>query len=129
MVNTSDFSNLPSLEFDKKFRTDIQYEKLISFEEKKTSEADLNIWIEKFKKELEKYFNIEYKSLNEELRQKRCRDLDYWVFKVEGKMSDLSKNLNLFNTIFLFQKDVPLIFNKIKDPECVRNKDTLNNLE
>lgn len=67
--------------------------------------------------------------MNEELRQKRCRDLDYWVFKVEGKMSDLSKNLNLFNTIFLFQKDVPLIFNKIKDPECVRNKDTLNNLE
>ncbi|SBT55290.1 PIR Superfamily Protein [Plasmodium ovale wallikeri] len=129
MVNTTDFSYLPSLEFDKKFQTDIDYENFQDFKKKVTTKIVLNQWIDKFKNKLDEYLNEEIKSLSENLREKRCRDLDYWVRKVRVKISDLSGDLQLFDSILHFQKDVPSIFTKKREYECVRNNDTINNLE
>ncbi|SBT57564.1 PIR Superfamily Protein [Plasmodium ovale wallikeri] len=130
MVDTTVFGDLPSYKFDKKFQEDIDYKKLENFEKKKTEQHELNNWIGKFKNELEKYFNVEYKSWTTDLRQKRCRDLDYWVLKVQGKMSDLLlADQRLSNCISSFRNYIQSIFQKKKEFECERYKDTDANIE
>ncbi|SBT56208.1 PIR Superfamily Protein [Plasmodium ovale wallikeri] len=120
---------LPSLEFDKKFQTDVEYENFQDFKKTVTTKIVLNQWIDKFKDKLEEYLNEEIKSLSENLREKRCRDLDYWVRKVGVKISDLSGDPQLFDSILRFQEHIPAVFKKKRDYKCVRNDDSINNLE
>ncbi|SBS89657.1 PIR Superfamily Protein [Plasmodium ovale curtisi] len=130
MVNTTDFSYLPSVEFDKKFQEDIEYEKIKTFEVQKTKEDDLKAWMNKFKEKLREHLNKEYTSSNIDLRQKRCRDLDYWVRDVQGKMSDLLlKDLRLLNYISSFKSEISTIFPIKGEFGCERYQDNDANLE
>ncbi|SBS94388.1 PIR Superfamily Protein [Plasmodium ovale curtisi] len=130
MVNTTDFSYLPSVEFDKKFQEDIEYEKIKTFEVKKPKEDVLKAWMNKFKEKLREHLNKEYTSSNIELRQKRCRDLDYWVRDVQGKMSALLRaDALLFDSIKSFNQDISSIFENKSEFKCIRNEDSFTNLE
>ncbi|SBT73007.1 PIR protein [Plasmodium ovale] len=130
MSYTLDYNNFPSSEFDRKFKSDIEYEKLESFVAKQTKEGDLNDWIDKFKEKLKKYFNEEYKSWSEDIYQKRCTDLDYWVYEVKGKLSSLiMADPQLFSCNTNFQQYIPSIFKENTKFICERYDGRSNKLE
>ncbi|SBT56615.1 PIR Superfamily Protein [Plasmodium ovale wallikeri] len=130
MVNATVFGDLPSLGFDKKFKEGINYEQLQNFQKKETSASVLNEWINKFKGELKKYFSEEYKSWAIDIRDKRCRDLNYWVDKVHEKIYALFReDPRLFYSVTSFNQDIPPIFRNKSEFKCLRNKAISTNLE
>ncbi|SBT56608.1 PIR Superfamily Protein [Plasmodium ovale wallikeri] len=85
--------DLPAQIFDDKCNDRLNIGILSNVYNSEELENPIEIWIVKFKDQFEQYFKKELKRSEENaIREKRCRDFNYWVFHVINQIQEIVKD-------------------------------------